>query len=354
MKNFSFGVAAVVIAAAAYLTLWPVAVEPIAWNAPSDAGYTGDFTPNQRLAGMELVDLGRYYGPEDADIGPDRLIYAATHGGEILRVQQDGSVSVFAETGGRPLGIEFDATGTLWVADAYRGLLSVSADGTVRLRSDQTSDGSPILYADDVDIAPDGAVYFSDASTRFSAQAMDDTLEASVFDLMEHSDNGRVLRYDPNSGETTVFASGLTFANGIAIIGDSIFVAETGAYRIWRYPLAGGAGEVIIDNLPGFPDNLNPGPNGTLWFGLASPRNLLIDNLSDSPFLRKVIMRLPSSMRPAPVRYGFVGRVDTEGEVIETLQDPSGKFALTTGAISLPDGRVLITSLTEPSLGILE
>ncbi|MEO1420646.1 MAG: SMP-30/gluconolactonase/LRE family protein, partial [Pseudomonadota bacterium] len=232
-------------------------------------------------------------------MGPDRLIYAATHGGEILRVQQDGSVSVFAETGGRPLEIEFDTTGTLWVADAYRGLLSVSADGTVGLRSDQTSDGSPILYADDADIAPDGAVYFSDASTRFSAGAMNDTLEASVFDLMEHSDNGRVLRYAPSSGETTVFASGLTFANGIAIIGDSVFVAETGAYRIWRFPLTGGAGEVIIDNLPGFPDNLNPGPNGTLWFGLASPRNPLIDELSDTPFLRKVITRLPSSMRPA-------------------------------------------------------
>ncbi len=354
MKNFSLGVAAVVIAAAAYLTLWPVAVEPIAWNAPSDVGYTGDFAPNQRLAGMKLVDLGRHHGPEDADIGPDRLIYAATHGGEILRVQQDGSISVFAETGGRPLGIEFDAAGTLWVADAYRGLLSVSADGTVTLRSDQTSDGSPILYADDVDIAPDGVVYLSDASTRFSAQAMNDTLEASVFDLMEHSDNGRVLRYDPISGETTVFARGLTFANGIAISGDSIFVAETGAYRIWRYPLAGGPGEVIIDNLPGFPDNLNPAPNGTLWFGLASPRNPLIDNLSGSPFLRKMIMRLPSSMRPAPVRYGFVARIDTDGEVIETLQDPSGKFALTTGAISLPDGRVLITSLTEPSLGVAE
>ena len=32
------------------------------------------------------------------------------------------------------------------------------------------ADGVPILYADDVDVALDGKIYFSDASTKFGAK----------------------------------------------------------------------------------------------------------------------------------------------------------------------------------------
>ncbi|MEO0670263.1 MAG: SMP-30/gluconolactonase/LRE family protein [Pseudomonadota bacterium] len=339
----------------AYLALWPVAVRPVAWDAPADAGYVGDFAPNDRLASLEYIDLDGRTGPEDADVGPDGLIYMATHGGEILRVDADGSVTPFVQTGGRPLGIEFADDGTLYVADAFLGLMAVDPSGAITLLADQTADSNPILYANDVDIAADGTVYFSDASTRFGAQATGGTLAASIQDLVEHSGNARVLKFDPSTGETTVFAQGLTFANGVALndAGDALFVAETGSYRVWRFPLDGGAGEIILDTLPGFPDNLNAGPDGTFWLGLASPRNAIMDQLSGAPFWRRVIMRLPDSMKPAPTRYGFVVRFDEVGQVVETLQDPAGAYALTTGAVSLPDGRVVVTSLTEPRLGIL-
>ncbi len=52
------------------------------------------------------------------------------------------------------------------------GFLQSTAMATVRLLADKASDGSPILYADDLDVAFDGTVYFSDASTRFSAKAI--------------------------------------------------------------------------------------------------------------------------------------------------------------------------------------
>ena len=339
----------------AYLALWPVAVQPVAWEAPADAGYVGDFAPNDRLASLEYIDLDGRTGPEDADAGPDGLIYMATHDGEILRVGENGGVTPFVQTGGRPLGIEFADDGTLYVADAFLGLMAVDPSGAITLLANQTADGSPILYANDVDIAADGTVYFSDASTRFGAQATGGTLAASIQDLVEHSGNARVLKFDPSTGDTTVFAQGLTFANGVALndAGDALFVAETGSYRVWRFPLDGGAGEVILDNLPGFPDNHNAVPDGTFWLGLASPRNAIMDQLSGAPFWRRVIMRLPDTMMPAPTRYGYVVRFDEAGQVVESLQDPSGAYALTTGAVSLPDGRVVVTSLTEPRLGIL-
>jgi len=78
-----------------------------------------------------------------------------------------------------------------------------------------------------------------------------------------------------------------------------------------------------------------------------------MDSLSAMPFLRRVVMRLPEVMRPAPTRYGFILRIDAQGAVLETFQDPSGDYALTTGAITLHDGGILVTSLTEPRLGLL-
>jgi len=338
-----------------YLAFWPVSVQPKSWHAPNNTGYTGDFVANQKLANLTLVDLGSHLGPEDADIGPDGMIYVASHDGEILRIAADNTTEVFAQTHGRPLGIEFDQNGTLFVADAYRGLLSINREGDVTLLANKTVDGSPILYADDLDVTSDGVIYFSDASTRFGAQSNGGTLAASVLDLVEHSANGRVLKYDPATMQTTIFADGLTFANGVAINAaeDSVFVVETGDYRVWRFPMDGSPGEVILDNLPGFPDNINNAEDGTFWIGLVSPRNEIMDKLSDKPFLRQVVMRLPDAMKPAPTRYGFILKMDEGGAVIETLQDPSGTYALTTGAVNLADGRVVVTSLTEPRLGIL-
>jgi sugar lactone lactonase YvrE len=50
------------------------------------------------------------------------------------------------------------------VADGVRGLLAVDTAGTVRLLAD-SADGTPIAFADDLDVASNGTVYLSDATT---------------------------------------------------------------------------------------------------------------------------------------------------------------------------------------------
>lgn len=346
--------AIVVVICIGYMAFWPVPVDPKAWKAPENPGYTGVFAPNTRLQKLEFLDLAGRSGPEDVAIGPDGMVYVATHDGEIMNLPQSGGkAQVFAQTGGRPLGIEFGPDGILYVADAYRGLVAIGPDGGVALLADRAA-GQPILYADDVDVGADGVVYFTDASTRFGAEASGGTLPASVLDLIEHSDNGRVLKYDPATRKTTVFADGLSFPNGVAVGPDgAVYIVETGDYAVWRFPADGGPGQVILANLPGFPDNINKGPDGTFWVGLVSPRNAIMDRLSDSPALRRAVLRLPASMKPAPTRYGFVLRMDAQGKVMETLQDPSGAYALTTGAVTAQDGSVFVSSLTETRLGVL-
>ncbi len=137
--------------------------------------------------------------------------------------------------------------------------------------------------------------------------------------------------------------------------GKHYLVVETGTYSIKKVALDGNSKpETIVENLPGFPDNINRNADGTFWVGLVSPRSAVADALSDQPFLRKVVMRLPAFMRPSAKRYGFVLKINEAGDVLETLQDAAGDYAMTTGLIEGRDGRRYITSLIEAELGVLE
>ena len=321
----------------AYLVLWPVPIDPVSWDAPENVGLVDPFDANDNLRKIKVFDLGTHEGPEDVAGGPDGLIYAATADGAIIRLRPDGNgVEVFTETGGRPLGIEFDTAGNLFVANAYLGIQKISRDGVVEVLVD-TFDGERIEYANDLAVAANGKVYFSDASSKFSANKSGGSYEASLLDVLEHGGHGRIFEFDPATGNTVVIADGLNFANGVAISDDQQFLLfnETAHYRVWRYWLAGpraGQSEIVIDNLPGFPDNVNNGRNGKFWIGLVVPRNKLLDDLSDKPWLRKVTQRLPAFLRPKAEPSSHVIAITGDGEVLMSLQDSAATVPALTGA----------------------
>ena len=214
-----------------------------------------------------------------------------------------------------------------------------------------TVDGTPILYADDLDIGPDGVIYFSDASTKFGAQAHGSTLAASLLEIMESDGTGRVLAYDPRDGSTRVVSDGWVFSNGVAVTDDGrVLVNETGRYRIQAVDPATGARTTLIDNLPGFPDNINRGPDGTFLVGIVSPRSEWLDDNAGNVTARTIAMRLPASLRPQAENYGLILQIDDEGRVLRTWHDPGGAYPSTTGAVVVGD-RMYITSLTSPTLG---
>ncbi len=345
----------VVLVLLAYLLLWPVTIEPRAWNAPRDRGYVGAFTPNQRLQEVERHVLPNSVGPEDIAIDAQGRPVFGVLSGDILRLEADGSFTTLTTTGGRPLGLEFDDDGGLWIADAYQGLMHWSLEKGLELLVTEV-DGVAVRYADDVDIAADGTVYFSDASMKFPAASVG-TYEASLLDIMEHSGNGRVLAYQPKTGRTYTVQGGLHFANGVAVSHDQqwLLVVETGSYRILKIGIgAHNNGEVVtlIKNLPGFPDNINDGPNGKFWVGLVSPRSEVLDSLSNHPYVRKMIQRLPSFIRPQAKNYGHVIAIDSRGNVVENLQDPAGSYAQVTGAAEVA-GRIYLSSLHENAIAVM-
>lgn len=345
----TFGVVGVLLA---YLLLWPVPVAPVAWEAPDDQGYVGDYAANTDLARLSVIDLAPHHGPEDIVALPDGRLLTATQEGYILTVDPaTGTVDILADTGGVPLGLEMDpATNRLIVADAHKGLVSVGLDGSVEVLTDSV-DGTPILYADDLDIADDGVIYFSDASTKFGAEANGSTMAASLLELMESDGTGRLLAYDPATTETRIVADGFVFSNGIAIAPDGdILMNVTGRYQVLKINPDTGESRVLIDNLPGFPDNINRGPDDSFFVGIVSPRSEWLDKNSGNVLARKIAMRLPASMRPQAQAYGLVLQIDAAGNVLRTWHDPQGGYATPTGAVLVGD-RLYITSLLSPTLG---
>jgi len=361
MKKIVLLLAVIVLAAGAYLSLWPVPIEPISWNAPVAPGYVGAHAVNTKLANLKMISLGAEEGPEHIAFGKDGKLYTTVASGNILRMNVDGSAQeVFTNTGGRVLGFDFDAAGNLIAADAVKGLLSISPNRKIVVLADEVG-ADPIRYADAVIVAASGKIYLSDASARFAPSQWGGTFEASVLDILEQSSTGRILEYDPASKSTRIVAKGLSFANGVALSQDeqSLFVNETGKYRVWKISVAasdldvanpGPQASVLLDNLPGYPDNLMRGLDGKIWLGLAKPRNPTIDDMAKKPFMRKLTLRLPRALWPIPKAYGHVFAFTEDGKVVSDLQDPTGAYPETT-AITETRDRLYVQSLHAKGLG---
>jgi sugar lactone lactonase YvrE len=349
----------------AYLLTWPIPIQPVSWLAPKAPGYQGPHAVNDKLAQLNLIELKGEEGPEHIAIGPDGKLYTTVASGKILQMNPDGSEQKeFANTGGRVLGFDFDAKGNLIAADAFIGLLSISPQGKIAVLTEKVGN-DPIRYADAVVVAKNGKMYFSDASTRFSPKEWGGTFEASILDILEQSATGRILEYDSATNSTRILAQGLSFANGVALNQSetSLFVNETGKYRVWKIALDAqnlqlgdgtvpSGAKVLLQNLPGYPDNLMRGLDGKIWLGFAKPRNPTIDGFADKPWLRSLTLRLPRAMWPIPKAYGHVMAFDEEGRILKDMQDPTGSYPESTGVTETKD-RLYIQSLHAKGLGWL-
>jgi sugar lactone lactonase YvrE len=318
-----------VLALGFYLLLWPVAIDPVVWTPSSNPGLTGPYAQSAPLAGLGTLLANEGLGPEDVTRDANGLFYTGLQDGRILRFPAEGDRSeLFVNTGGRPLGMQFDAQGNLVVADAFKGLLSIAPNGNITMLVDSLN-GQKLRFPDDLDIAADGTIWFTDASQRFDQHHW-------INDFWEGRPTGRLLSYDPQTKQTTVRLSNLRFANGVALGADDAFVLvnETIAARIWRLWLKGpqaGQREIFCDGLPGYPDNLSFNKNGTFWVALPAPRSVPLEGLAGYPFLRKLLFRLPESwvqIQPPPV--AWVLGLDAQGQVRLSLRDTSGVYASVT------------------------
>jgi sugar lactone lactonase YvrE len=343
------GAAATAVTWLLFLLFLPVPVAPTAWRPPAPPARTGVLAPNERLRGVERIGAPEAVQPEATVIDPDGHVVAGLGDGRVVRIDpRSGTVTQIAATGGRPLGLAFDSAGRLHVCDAVKGLLRISPSGEVTVLATGQG-GLPFGFTDDLSIAADGTVYFTDATWRFGPGTYRD-------DILEHGGSGRLLAFDPRTGQVSLLLSGLQFANGVALSGDGSFllVAETGSYRLVRYWLAGprrGTSEPFVENLPGFPDNVTWSPDRKVFWVALWPRVAAVDALAPYPFLRKVVRRLPRWLQPDPAPHAWVVAIDENGRIVDSLEwlSPESYFPVT--SVREQGGWLWLGSLAQNGVG---
>ncbi len=300
-------------------------------------------------------------------VAADGSVLTGVDDGRVLRLDPVTSrVTVVADTGGRPLGLEWLPDGRLLVCDAEIGLLAIEINraserpptgvpttglGKVETLVDQV-DGQQVRVCNNATVGADGTIWFTDSTARFDFAHW-------KADVIEHRGTGRVLRRDPDGATSTVCA-GLQFANGVALNADesALFVAETGGYAVHRVELTGaGAGtrEPVIENLAGFPDNVTLGNDGLIWVALASPRNAIVDRLSPlPPILRRAVWALPERVQPKPAfEVGLVALDPVTGSVVHNVAGHNPEFGVSTG-VRDHNGTLWLGSLYATSIASFE
>lgn len=324
-------------------------LEAVAWQPADPPAFDGVLARNTALQKAALLAQGQLHGPEDIAFDSQGRLHAGLHDGRIVRLDGDKVVTI-ANTGGRPLGMQFDKAGNLIICDAWKGLLQLGPDGQFTTLVSEVN-GVPLTFTDDLDIADDGRIYFTDASTKYRQPDY-------VLDLLEGRPYGRLYVYDPAQKHATLLLDKLYFANGVALSKDqqAVFVAETYRYRIRKVWISGersGQNVIIADNLPGLPDNINSDRNGTIWLAMPTPRKAIADVSARYPWMRELMVRLPRAFWPKPDRYGLVVAIDENGAVLKSLHDPSGGHLRMVTSVTPHQGHLYFGSLENDRIGRL-
>jgi ribose transport system permease protein len=330
-------------------------------SPPSIARDSGTvFAENDRLKDAEPIALNKIEGPEDVILDRGDNLYTVNRNGSVIRFLAPNyeAREEFARIGGRPLGLAFDRDQNLLVCIAGMGVYGVRPDRTVFKVTDRTNrtrtrlkDDSRLYLADDLDVAPDGKIYFSEASTRYE-------LTDWALDGFEGRGNGRLIRHDPKTGVTRTLLRNLTFPNGVCISHDgrSVLWASTWLCQVNRYWIAGpkaGTNELLIDNLPGYCDNINRASDGEYWLALVGLRSPVYDLAMRNPSFRaRMVKQIPPDEWLCPgINYGCIVKFDDAGVVSESLWDPGGLSHPTITSVREHKGYLYIGGLENNRIG---
>ncbi|CAL8136402.1 unnamed protein product [Orchesella dallaii] len=196
---------------------------------------------------------------------------------------------------GWPLGMRLDNSGNLLTMDYFGGLTKVNLKtGKYEnlVPKHVPIEGKIGHVPEDVHMAKDGSIYFSDGNTNPSGDFNEELIGQP---------SGRLLKYDPVKNSVEVLLDDLHFSNGIFLVDDESFilVSEYGRTGVRRYYLKGekkGQSDYFVDGLPGYPDNIRSNGRDGFFMPLYEPWNEQFSMrnhvLSSYPLLRKLVFRI--------------------------------------------------------------
>jgi ribose transport system permease protein len=170
------------------------------------------------------------------------------------------------------------------------GLFRISPAGEVTKLSDETNrsllsivDDSRLRLADDLDIASDGKVYFSEATVRYEMYDW-------MVDALEGRGNGRIICYDPKTNSSRTMLPDLQLPNGICV-------------------------------------DINRASDGTYWCALCGMRAPVFDLALRMPdFRRRMVRKVGRDDWLYPnMNTGCVIKFDADGNILDVLWDLGGE-----------------------------
>ncbi|KAF3610673.1 hypothetical protein DY000_02044737 [Brassica cretica] len=236
---------------------------------------------------------------------------------------------------GRPLGLRFHKrTGDLYIADAYFGIMKVGPEGGLATSLTTEGDGVPLRFTNDLDVDDEGNVYFTDSSSVFQR---------------------RVLKYNPETKETTTLLRNLQFPNGLSLGKDGSFFifCEGSIGRLRKYWLKGekaGTSEVVA-LLHGFPDNIRTNKDGDFWVAVHCHRNIFTHVMAHHPNVRKFFLKLPITVKFQYLLqvggwpHAVALKYSKDGKVLKVLEDKQGKVVKAVSEIEEKDGKLWMGSV---------
>ena len=335
------------------------ALDPLSWTPPEMPAASEETAENILLQTTEWLDLDGWCGPEDIAVREDGVIFCGAHpskndfsDGRILQISTQGEVSTFCNTESWVAGLHFDAEGNLIACDQKRGLISVNPEGEITVLANKDEFERPLLLVNDVDVASDGMIYFSNTSSKLTFSPRN----ARKL-LLEVRPDGGLYSFDPKSLEVKTLIDSSFFGNGVAVSLNDEFVVmvDLTKYRIVRYWLKGekrGTTDCFIENLPGLPNGISRREDGSFWVGFTTHRIETLDKLQPKVNLKKLVFALPVWMQPKQDAYGMVLHLSATGEIIKMYHDPTGKVVSEASSIEERNGKLYLGGDLTDHIGV--
>lgn len=370
-------VAFLAVAVGLYLIPSPIDPVPYIFKGPPPL-LEGPLSVNTRLQRGRQLFSGQLRGPESFTADEDGNIYTGTVDGKLWKIHgstltfitqmgenipECGSSMDYEPLCGRPHGVRLDNSGQLIVADSYIGLFKVdpkTGQKDLLLSNKEGCDGIPFGFLNGLELSRNGTIYFTDSSSRWGRRHV-------KYEVIETNHLGRLLTYDPESGKVQTLLDGLYMPNGIALSPDEDFImmAETSIGRILRFWLKGphaGTKEILMDNMPGYPDNIRRSDRGTYLVGITTIRFRsrfmppFLDLIGPYPAIKRFITKLiPLSWYNMLLpKYGLILELGPDGEVVDSLHDPNGSLTWAISDVFQHGDHYYLGSTDLPFLPVLE